>query len=122
MKYSHSALDKLIVIPAVKVMKSPQLHQGLFDLHCWHISNTACHQSLFRSKEPQLTFDPSPLLPLCRVGALNFGRLTAFLKRVFGGGGGGGGVFWVTDIWDVKTGVRVQRLTAGIGEMGLALC
>lgn len=82
-----SALDKLIVVPAVKVMKSPQLHPGLFDLHCWHISSTARHQSLFQSKELQLTFDPSPLLPLRKVGALKFRRLTAFQKRVFGGGG-----------------------------------
>lgn len=34
----YAAFDKLIVILAVKVMKSPQLRQGLFDLHCWHIS------------------------------------------------------------------------------------
>lgn len=105
MKSPCLALDKLIVIPAVKVMKIPQLHQGLFDLCCWLISNTTCHQSLFQPKELQLTFDPSPLLPFLKVGTLNFGRLTAFQNRVFGGGG-----FWVTDIWDVKKmGGRVQR-------------
>lgn len=89
-----SPLDKLIVIPAVKVMKSPLLHRAVFDLPCQHTGNTTCHQSSLQPKEPQLAFDPSPLLPLRKVGALNFGRLTAFLKSAWGGG------FWVTDIWD----------------------
>ncbi len=94
-------------------MESPQFHRGLFDLHCWHISNTTCHQSSFQPRELQLTFDPSPLLPLRKVGALNFGRLTAFLKRVFGGRG-----FWVTDIWDVKKrGWGAASLASGTGEM-----
>lgn len=83
-------------------MKSPQLPQGLFDLHCWHINNTTCHQSSFQLKEPQLTYELSPLLSLRKVGALNFGRLTAFFKRVFGGRVG------ITVIWDVKNGGRVQ--------------
>lgn len=81
------ALDKLIVISAVKVIKSPQLRRGLFDLHCWQISNTTCHQSSFQPKELQLTFDPSTLMPLRKVGTLNFGRLTAFLKKETGGSG-----------------------------------
>lgn len=110
MKPLSLALDKLIVIPAVKVMKSPQLYRGLFDLHGWHISNTTCHQSSPQPKELQLTFDPSTLLPWRKVGALNFGRLTAFFKRVFRGGG-----FWVTDIWDEKGvgGFCVNSLNCG---------
>lgn len=73
-----STLDKLNLIPAVKVMKNPRLHWGLFDLQCRRMSYTPRHQSLLRPKELQLTSDPSPRLPLSKVAALKFGRLTAF--------------------------------------------
>lgn len=75
---SCSALDKLNLFPAVKVMKKPGLHWGLFDPRCRHMSYTPRHQSLLRPKELQLTCDPSPRLPLSKVAALNLGRLTAF--------------------------------------------
>lgn len=79
---------------AVKVVKWHISAGGLFDLHCWHFNNTTCHQSSFQPKE-QLTSNLSPLLPCCKVGALNFGSLTAFQKRIWGRW------FWVTDILDV---------------------
>lgn len=117
------ALDKLIVIPAVQVMKSPQHHQGLFDLRCWHISNTACHQSWFQPRVPQLTPDPSPLLPLRKVAALNFGRLTVFLKPICGGGGVGGPL-GLRHLGQKEEGVgwRVTDWRTRSNERGMALC
>lgn len=55
-------------------MKSHQPHQVPSDLLCWRFGSATRHQSLFRPKEPQLTSDPSPLLPLCKVGALRLGE------------------------------------------------
>lgn len=59
--------------PAVKVMKTPRLHRGLFDLQCRHMSYAPRHQSLLRPKELQLTSDPSPWLPLSKRLPLSLG-------------------------------------------------
>lgn len=76
----YLAPDKLIVVPAVEVPESIQLNQSLFDLHCWHI-NTTPYQNSFQPKELQLTFDPSPLLPLGKEPAFKFCLLTAWFKK-----------------------------------------
>lgn len=55
-------------------MKSHQPHQVPSDLLCWRFGSATHHQSLFRPKEPQLTSDPSPLLPLRKVGAPRLGE------------------------------------------------
>lgn len=87
----HSPLNKLIVIPAVKVMNSPALHRGLFDLHCWHISNTTCHQSSFQPKEAAVNLRPLTLAaPSAKWVPLTLGDWQLSLKEyleVWRGGG-----------------------------------
>lgn len=76
-----ASLDELIVIPAVYVMRSSECILRLFDLHQWHITNTACHQSLFQSNRQQWTFDLSPLLAPSKVGAPDIGDWLLFWKK-----------------------------------------